>query len=297
MSYDVIIIGGSYAGLQAAMTLGRALRNVLVIDSGKPCNRNTPYSHNFLTQDGETPHAVAAKARTQAERYPTVNFLTGKVVGAEKGETLFSASTDAGELFEAKKLLFTTGIADVMPAIPGFAHCWGISVIHCPYCHGYEMHSKPTGIIGNGDAGFEYAKMISNWSRDLTLFTNGAATFTHIQAQKLLANGIKLVETGIEQIIHTNGYIEQLVAGDNYKLDALYCRPVFKQHCSVPQTILECNITDDGYIKVDDFNRTSVAGVYAAGDCISPLRSVSTAVFSGTLAGSFINRELIDEDF
>jgi len=131
--YDVVVIGGSYAGLQAALTLGRALRKVLVIDSGMPCNRQTPHSHNFLTQDGETPAGIAAKARLQLSAYHTVSVLNDYVVNTVTDQGAFMVKTASGMELTARKLLFTTGLKDLMPAIKGFEACWGVSVIHCPY--------------------------------------------------------------------------------------------------------------------------------------------------------------------
>src|SRR4051812_6593031 len=168
---DVVIIGGSYAGLAAAMSMGRALRNVLIIDSGEPCNRQTPHSHNFLTQDGKTPKEIATLARQQVEMYNTVRFFNGLATNGAKIENGFEIQVTPGETFRAKKLIFATGIKDMMPDMEGYAECWGISVLHCPYCHGYEVRNERTGILGNGEYGFEFSKVISNWTKDLTLFT------------------------------------------------------------------------------------------------------------------------------
>ncbi|SDD73301.1 Thioredoxin reductase [Mucilaginibacter pineti] len=297
MDFDVIIIGGSYAGLQAAMTLGRALRKVLVIDSGKPCNRQTPHSHNFLTRDGETPHAIASIAREQLQRYHTVKTLFGKVIKGEKQDEGFTVGTGNGETYTAKKLLFTSGIYDHMPDVAGFAECWGISVIHCPYCHGYEVHSKPTGVVGNGDLGYEYAKMISNWSNNITLFTNGPSLFTNEQQAKLTAHHIKIEEAQVTEIQHKQGYLTHLIAGGNaFEFNAVYWRPAFKQHCDVPQ-LMGCQLTDAGYLKIDELLHTSIPGVYAAGDCTTQMRSVASAVNSGAMAGVLLNKELNDEGF
>src|SRR5688572_15125499 len=128
--YDVIIVGGSYSGLAAGMALGRALRRVLIIDSENPCNKQTPYSHNFLTNDGKTPKEIASLAKQQVQRYPTVDFLDGYATVGIKTESGFEIHVQTGELFTARKLIFATGIKDIMPDIPGFAECWGISVIH-----------------------------------------------------------------------------------------------------------------------------------------------------------------------
>ena len=176
--YDVVIIGGSYAGLSAAMALGRAIRNVLIIDNGQPCNRQTPHSHNFLTQDGSTPAAIAALGKSQVMAYPTVQFVNDKVIAVEGENNNFRISTLGGEKVKARKLLFTTGIKDLIPDIKGFAACWGISVIHCPYCHGYEYKGQQTGILANGDIAFEFGRLIRNWTDRLTIFTNGISTIT-----------------------------------------------------------------------------------------------------------------------
>ena len=135
--FDVIIIGGSYSGLSAAMSLGRSLRQVLVIDSGLPCNKQTPHSHNFITQDGEKPAVISAKAKLQVDIYKTVQFFNGLAVKAFKKNKGFEITTESGDVFTSRKVLFATGVKDLLPEINGFAECWGISVLHCPYCHGY----------------------------------------------------------------------------------------------------------------------------------------------------------------
>ncbi len=161
-NFDVIIVGGSYSGLAAGMALGRALRKVLIIDSGKPCNRQTPHSHNFLTQDGKPPNEIAALGKEQVQMYSTVAFFSGLATNGLKTENGFEIEVASGEKFAAKKLIFASGIKDIMPGIPGFAECWGISVIHCPYCHGYEVKGQQTGILGSGEYGFEFSALISN---------------------------------------------------------------------------------------------------------------------------------------
>ncbi|MDT3402085.1 NAD(P)/FAD-dependent oxidoreductase [Mucilaginibacter terrae] len=297
-THDVIIIGGSYAGLQAAMTLGRSLRKVLVVDGGKPCNRQTPHSHNFLTHDGHTPAQIAAEAKAQLAAYPTLEFLEDTASSAVKNADLFEISTIFGRKFNARKLLFATGIADVMPNIKGFVECWGITVIHCPYCHGYEVRGQATGVFGNGDGGYEYVKMISHWAGGVTLFTNGASTLTDEQTSKLKSHQINIIETPVAEVVHQNGIITNVKLADGSKLPlaALYAHLPFKQHCELPM-LLGCELTESGHIKNDGFGKTNVNGVYAAGDCVDPLRSVASAVRGGMAAAAFINKELINEDF
>jgi thioredoxin reductase len=297
--FDVIIIGGSYAGLSAGMALGRALRTVLIIDGGKPCNIQTPHSHNVITLDGESPSAISQKAKNQVLAYDSVTFLNGLATKANRmKEGNFEVQTADDEIFTAKKLLFATGVSDIMPDIKGFSECWGISILHCPYCHGYEVKEQNTGILGNGDMGFEFSKLILNWTKQLTLFTNGKSTLTQEQSEKLLAHRIHVVEDEIESVEHEKGVIKQIVFknGKQQSIASLYARIPFEQHCKIPET-LGCTLTEQGHIQVDDFQRTSIAGVFAAGDNTTMFRSVSTAIGAGSKAGALINHELINEEF
>ncbi len=291
--FDVIIIGGSYAGLSAAMTLGRSLRAVLIIDSGKPCNRQTPHSHNFITQDGEKPEEIARKAKEQVLGYKTVTFLQDLATNATKQENDFAVETKSGNNIKAKKLIFATGVWDIMPKIEGFSETWGITSIHCPYCHGYEFRSKKTGILVNNESAFDFAKLVLNWTNDLIIFTNGTSKFDVLPIQEL---GLSVIEKPIEKIEHHDGKISRLIFKDqtSFQLDALYHRPDFKQHCELPEK-LGCHLTESGHIEVNDFQQTSIDGIYAVGDATTPFRAVSVATASGTKAGAILNHELISE--
>lgn len=297
-TYDVIIIGGSYAGLSAGMSLGRAMRNTLIIDGGKPCNQQTPHSHNFLTRDGETPAEIGRKAKEQVSKYTSVRFLEDEVTDVSGENNNFEVRTASGRKLHAAKLLFATGLRDTMPSILGFPDCWGISVIHCPYCHGYEYSFEKTGIMSNGAMAFEYAKLINNWTRELTIFTNGKSEIDAEHTAKLKAKNIEVIETEITEVRHDQGKLQAIVFkdGTEFELTALYNRPCFKQHCEIPEK-LGCALTEHGYIAVDDFKKTSVAGIYAAGDNTTPMRSVAGAVAAGTVAASCINHELVDDRF
>ncbi|GAB3171509.1 NAD(P)/FAD-dependent oxidoreductase [Telluribacter humicola] len=296
--YDVVIVGGSFAGLSAAMALGRSLRKVLLIDSGSPCNIQTPHSHNFITQDGETPQAIRDKAISQVLSYPTVTFRDSVVNKVSREADKFLVEITESESFTAKKLLLATGVRDLMPDIEGFAACWGISILHCPYCHGYEVRHKKIGLLGNGDMGYEFVKLLSNWSQDLVLFTNGTSTLTEEQIQTLRSKEVEIVEEEILQIEHEQGIIQNLVlkGGTSYFVSALFARVPFELHSTIPVE-LGCELTDHGLIKVDEFQRTTVKGIYAAGDNAYPMRSVASAVAAGNKAGAVMNKELIDEEF
>lgn len=292
-NFDVLIIGGSYAGLSAALALGRALRRVLIIDSGLPCNRQTPHSHNFLTNDGEKPDAIAQKAKAEVLKYDTVQFMEGLAVSGRQVEQGFAVTTENGTTFTAQKIIFATGVKDLLPAIPGFAACWGISVIHCPYCHGYEVHSQKTGILANGEFAFHYARLLRNWTDDLVVFTNGPAELSGEQRQKIKSHHIPILEKTIASMNHENGQLREVVFSDGttFALNVLYARPPFEQHCNIPE-LLGCELTDQGFLKVDMFQKTTVEGVFACGDNAFPMRSVANAVASGSMAGIVLNNEL-----
>ncbi|WP_240964556.1 NAD(P)/FAD-dependent oxidoreductase [Flavivirga algicola] len=297
-NFEVIIIGGSYSGLSAAMALGRSLRNVLIIDSGLPCNRQTPHSHNFITQDGATPHEISQKAKSQVLKYDTVNFIEDKAVKAKKTGNTFHVLTASGKEFEAKKLIFATGIKDIMPSIKGLQDCWGISVVHCPYCHGYEIKNKKTGIIANGELAFHLAPMVKNLTNSLTILTSGKADFSPEQISKLKKNNIEIIEKEILEIEHLNGHIKNVVFDDNSKepFEATYAALPFKQHSDIPE-LLGCELNEQGYIQVDMMHKTTVEGVFACGDNCTRLRSVANAVASGNMVGAIINMELSNEQF
>ncbi len=297
-TFDVIIIGGSYAGLSTAMALGRALRNVLIIDSGFPCNRQTPHSHNFITQDGTKPSVIAENAKAQTLQYDTVKFLNDLAVSGKKTKNGFVIATKTGEEFTTKKLVFATGVKDIMPDIKGFSECWGITVIHCPYCHGYEVKREKTGILANGDFAFHYAQLIRNWTKELTIFTNGKSTLTQEQTDKITKHNIPIIEKEIAELQHEKGYLKQIIFKDNstFDLKAIYSRPAFEQHCKIPET-LGCELNEQGFIKVDMFNKTTVTNIFACGDNASPMRSVANAVATGNVTGAVVNNTMTEEEF
>lgn len=296
--FDVIIIGGSYAGLSAAMALGRSLKRTLVIDSGKPCNLQTPHSHNFLTRDGQTPKEISTIARDQVEQYEAVTFYNRIALKGTKGPNGFEIMTQSGNTFYSRKLIFATGIKDETPDIPGFAECWGVSVIHCPYCHGYEFRGKSTGILANGETAFHLASLVNNLTDKLILLTNGKPDFTPEQISKLKKHNIQVIESKVAEIKHQNGQLSNviLVDGVTLELEALYAGLSFSQHSDIPFS-MGCELTDQGYIEVDDLQKTTVPSIYACGDNSSLFRSIANAVQTGNVAGAVVNMELTNEQF
>lgn len=296
--YDAIIIGGSYAGLSAAMALGRSLRNVLVIDSGNPCNATTPHSHNFLTQDGVAPGQISEVARRQVEHYETVHFVNDLAVKGNQRANGFEIALQSGTMVAGSKLIFAAGIKDLLPEIPGFSDCWGISVIHCPYCHGYEFRQRKTAILANGDRAFHLSMLVNNLTKELILLTNGQADFTAEQSEALDKHGIQIIERGVSEIVHSDGKIRhvRLINGQELVLDAMYAAVPFEQNTTIPMS-LGCELNEAGYLVTDAFQKTGISGVYACGDSTVMMRSVANAVASGNTAGAMVNMELTRERF
>jgi len=291
---DVLIIGGSYAGLSAAMALGRARRAVLVLDAQRPRNRFTPHAHNLLLHDGAAPADLSARARQQVAAYPTVQLLATE---ATRATPLpgggFAVDTPLGT-FEARRLLLATGMHDELPPLPGFAECWGKSVIHCPFCHGYEVADQPTGIWANGDDAGHLVQLLLNWSRDLTLFTNGPATLGDDVRQLLHTHNVPLEETPVAELLHQGGQLAalRLADGRTLPLPVLYARVPARQ-ASTLGAQLGCELTEQQFLRVDALQRTTVPGVSAAGDCCNPMAQLAQAIAAGNLAGGMLSRELI----
>lgn len=297
-NFEVIIIGGSYAGLSAAIALGRSLRKTLIIDSGSPCNKQTPHAHNLITQDGVKPSEIAAKAKSDVLKYATVSFIEDLAIKGNKTDNHFQILINSGKTYTAKKLIFATGIKDIMPAIKGFAECWGISVVHCPYCHGYEIRNQKTGIMAKGDSAIHLASLVNNLTDKLTILTSGKAEFNAEQLTKLKKHKIAVIEKEIVEIEHENGQLKNIVFSDGSKetFSAVYAHTPFIQHTDMLAK-LGCQINEQGFVEVDMMQKTTVDGVFSCGDNTTRMRSLSNAIASGNIAGAVVNMELSQEQF
>jgi thioredoxin reductase len=289
--FEVIIIGGSYAGLSAALALGRSLRSVLILDTGTPCNRQTPAAHNLLTHDGRPPAEIRAMALKDLQKYPSVSFLDDKAISVTGHDGDFYVQTASNGAKGAAKLLFATGTRDLLPSLPGFAECWAITAVHCPYCHGYELRHLPTAILVNDDSALAFSQIVGNLTKDLAILTNGEASF---DIEPLLARGVVVDQRKIAVFYHEEGNLEkvQFEDGGEIIVKALYHRPKGEQQCMIPES-LGCETTETGHWEVDMFQATTQAGVFAAGDCTTLFRSLSTAISTGMTAGAVINKQLL----
>jgi thioredoxin reductase len=294
--FDAIVVGGSVAGLSAALLLGRACKRVLVCDSGKPRNQVAQASHNYFSRDGIAPAELLQIGREQLQPYD-VEIWQGEVIDAENLGHRFQVTLRDGKRFVGRKLLLATGMKDTLPSIEGFAELWGNSVFHCPYCHGWEVRDQPLAIYGKGEVAVEQAFMLTGWSRDLVLCSDGAAELSDEQRQQLLNWGIQIREENIARLDHQEGELTGIVFANNEVLPrrGILFRPQSHQHSRLAAK-LGCKLGSNDIVEVNDFKQTSIAGVYAVGDASSPLSQISWAVASGMLAASFVNRALIEEN-
>ncbi len=295
--FDVIIIGGGTAGLSAALTLGRSRKRTLVCGSGAPRNALSPEAHNFFTRDGTSPMELLRIGHEQLVPYGSVEFRPEQAVHAYQRDDIFEVTLESGAQVEARRLLLATGVTDELPAIEGLQELWGVSALHCPYCHGWEVQDEPIALLGNGEVGFDLAILIKGWSHDLVLCTDGIADLTEEQRLLLLKNNIPVREERIACFEGKDGHLETIVFEDGSVLSrsAIFLRAPQRQRSNLPE-LLGCDI-EGSFVKVDMFGRTSVRGIYAAGDMGTPMHQLSHAAYTGVCAGTFLNKELLDEDF
>ena len=293
---DVVIIGGSFAGLSAAMQLVRAQRRVVVIDANKPRNRFAAASHGIFALDGKTPEDIRATALAQLQAYPTFELLEDIATGIEQTRDGFAALTSKGTQVNAQRVILAMGITDQLPDIPGVTEHWGKSVIHCPYCHGYELRNRELGVLATSEMSFHQAAMIPDWGAT-TLFTQGrfepeGQTLAHLQAR-----GVEIERSPIVEVVGDGEQIQHVVLADGrtQALGGLYVGPKIELNSPLIERLnLELEDTPLGAIvKVDGLKESSLKGVYVAGDLSNAMQNGTFAIASGTMAGVAVHRSLI----
>jgi len=294
--HDVIIVGGSFAGLSAAMQLARARRSVLLIDAGLPRNRFADASHGFLGQDGKAPAAIMREAACQVAAYPTVEIVKGEALGAEAIPGGFGVALAGGRTARSRKLVLATGVADILPDLPGLTERWGASVVHCPYCHGYEHRDRPLGVLASHPMSAHQAAMIPDWG-PTTLFTQGRFEPDDEQRALLDARGVAIERSPVTALLGEAPELSavQLADGRVVPLNALFVAPAQRMASPLAQA-LGCAF-DDGplgpIIRADDWKATTVPGVFAAGDAARPMQNATLASADGVLAGVGAHQSLI----
>lgn len=297
MRPDVVIIGGSFAGLSAALYLGRARRSVRVIDSARPRNRFSHEAHGIFGHDGSNPADVLTKARAQVLAYPTVRIETGEALHVRANANGFTTTLASGEVLESARVILAHGIVDELPAIPGVAERWGRSVLHCPYCHGYEFSDQRLGVLYLSPMSLHQAMLVSEWG-PMTLFLNGHE-LSPDELHSLSERKIH-IERGIVRALHGDAATlsaVELEDGRSVPLDALYIGP--RNHLSndfAPQ--LGCELEEGPLgtrILVNAEQETTVRGVYAAGDITRFGHNATAAIADGVMAATSIHRSLVFE--
>ena len=285
MLYDVIIVGGSYAGLSAGLQLARARRKVLVIDAGQRRNRFAATSHGFLGQDGQAPDVIAAEGRSQLMEYPSVTWVQDSALEAINEPHGFSVHTRCNGVFQARRLILATGVADELPAIEGLKERWGTRVFHCPYCHGYELDQGRIGVLATSALAMHHALMLPDWGTT-TLFTNGVFTPDAEQQAQLDRRGVNVEPVLVGRIVGARADVE-LVDGRVIALDGIFTMSRTRMASPLAEQ-LGCAFADGPtgpYLSTNETRQTSVAGVFACGDASLAGGSVALAVAEGVRAG------------
>lgn len=296
MRHDAIIIGGSFAGLSAAMYVARARRSVCVVDAGAPRNRFAAHSHGFFAQDGSAPGAMLATARAQVAAYPTASFVQGEAVRAAKEPDGFSVTLATGEVLEGSRLVLAFGVSDELPAIPGLAERWGTSVLHCPYCHGYEFSGQKLGVLNVSPAAVHQARLIAEWG-PTTFYLDGGPAVDPAALAALRERGVSIEPVPVKALHGAGARLSaaELIDGRMSALDALYLGPPTRLNSDIAQQ-LGCE-TEAGtwgtVIRTDEQKMTTVPGVYAAGDITRSSHNVTWASADGVTAGLAVHRSLV----
>ncbi|GAA3814004.1 NAD(P)/FAD-dependent oxidoreductase [Nocardioides panacisoli] len=294
--YDVIVIGGSAAGLSAALVLSRARRRVAVVDSGEPRNAPAAHMQGFLSRDGMPPRDLVAAGRGEVEQYG--GHLVGGLVSEVRrlDASRFAVQLASGETLSARRVLFATGLRDELPDVPGVRDRWGRDLLHCPYCHGYEVHDLPLGVLGPGPETVQHALIIRQWSPDVVLFTHGG-DLTAPEREQLEARGIDVVDTPVARLVVEDDTLRgvELQDGRTIARSAVFVRPRFIPNNDL-LTALGCETDDGGWPVIDNTGGTSVRGAWVAGNAANPRAQVITAAGEGSAAAIAINNDLVDED-
>lgn len=298
MIIDCAIIGGGPAGLNAALVLGRARRTVLMFDDNQPRNAVTQETHGFLTRDGVKPDEFRHLAHQDISTYPSVEIRPTRITDVRNHEGLFELVEDNGAVVQARTIILATGLKETLPAIDGIHDYYGRSLFGCPYCDGWELRDKPLVVIAEeGQHAFHLAKVVWNWSRDVLVCTNGHALLTQEQKEILQKKEIQVVEDTITALVGKMGMLERVVFATHggSARQGGFVVPQWSQ-ASGFGVLLGCDTNAMGGTTTDEWGRTSVQGVYAAGEVIAPSILIAAAA-QGSVAAAGVNTDLTQSEF
>lgn len=294
MMHDAIVVGGSFAGLAAALQLARARRKVLVVDAGEPRNRFAAHSHGFIGHDGKSPAQIQGEALEQLLRYPTVTWRQGLVTAAFREDDGFRVVLDDRTEPRAKRLILAIGVRDELPALPGLAERWGQTVVHCPYCHGYELEG-PLGVLASQPGSLHQAMLVPDWG-PTTLFTQGALALDDTEAARLAARNVRIEHERVTELLGDAPRLEgvRLESGRIVPLRGLFVASRTTLASPLAEQ-LGCALEEGPQgplIQVDGMNQTTVPGLFAAGDAAMHFSNATRAAASGVMAGVAAHRSL-----
>lgn len=296
--YDVAIVGGGSAGLSAALVLGRARRRTVLLDTGAPRNAPARAAHGVFTRDQTPPLELLRTAREQLIPYDSIRLRPGRAISLVPVGQGFQVSLEDGSALEARKVLLAHGVRDDLPDIDGVRDLWGASVLHCPYCHGWEVRDQPLAVYGRGQSALDLITLVSGWSADLVLCSDGHADLDESERARLGRHGVPIREERVVRLDRTGRTLERIVFADGSALArrAMFLRPALRLSTDLSSQV-GCQLTDGGLIETDELGETTVPGVYAAGDIASGAHSVLRAAAGGATAAMGINRALAAESF
>lgn len=293
---DAVVVGGSFAGVSAALQLARARRSVRVLDAGRPRNRFADAAHGFFSRDGSDPRALVAAAQAQLQRYPSARLIAAEATHARAIDGGFEILTRDGDAFAARKLVLAFGVYDALPTLPGLAERWGKSVLHCPYCHGYEFAGRRLGVLHSASLSAHQAMLIADWG-PTTLYLNGAPAPDADTAAQLAQRGVAIEAAPVVELLGAEQTLSalRLNGGRELAADALFLASRVRFNSPLAEQ-LGCAI-DEGplgpSIRIDDSRQTTVPGVYAAGDIARPMHNATWAAADGVAAGASAHQALV----
>ena len=294
-SYEVVIVGGGAAGLSAALVLARARRSVVVIDAGEPRNAPATHMHGYLSRDGLAPRALLEIGRGELAAYGA-QVVSGTVTDLYRSDQGFRVDLADDAPLTARRVLVTTGLRDEIPDIPGLRERWGVDVLHCPYCHGYEVRDQPVGVLGGTPQALEHALLIRQWSDDVVYFPHTDAPDLH-DRQRLAARTVRVVDGLVAGVVVQHNRLSgvQLADGVSVARSALFVRPRMVANDQLI-TRLDPVGTPTGALATDPTGLTSIPGLWVAGNAHNPRAQVITAAGEGSAAAIAINNDLVTED-
>ena len=292
--YDVVVVGGGPAGLNGALVLARARRSVLVIDAGEPRNAPADGIHGFLTRDGTPPAELAAIGRDEVRRYGG-EFVDGRATAAARTGAGFTVTLDDGRTVEARRLLVTTGLVDELPDIPGLRQRWGHEVIHCPYCHGWEVRDKTVGVLATTWFAVQKALLVRQWVDDLTLLLHTQPEPDDAQLEQLAARDVRVVRGEVVAFDAAGAHLRN---GDVIPRQVLAVAPrmVARSELLTDLGLVPTTNPMGEFIAADPTGLTAVPGVWVAGNVADLMANVLSSAAAGAAAAAAINADLITED-